>query len=176
MISERLKHLAATGVLAAGLGIATITGAFAAAPSATVTPTPRAASVGARSGGHRGTRGGFFFGPVATFLGISQSALQSALKSGQTLTQIAQAHGKSAADLKTLLLNQQKTRLDQAVAAGRLSSQQETNFLNQASSRIDRLLTQKFQNLGYRWRGHRGQGTSSTSTRQPTATPTATSS
>ncbi len=84
--------------------------------------------------------GGPFGANVATFLGISETDLHAALQSGQTLAQVAQAHGKSAADLKTFLTTQLKTRLDQDVAAGRITSQQETDRLSQASSRIDQMI------------------------------------
>jgi hypothetical protein len=89
------------------------------------------------------------FSGVATFLGMSQTDLQTALKGGQTLAQVAQAHGKSAADLKTYLTSQLKTRLDQAVSAGRLTSQQETDQLNQASTRIDQLINSTGPQFGH---------------------------
>jgi hypothetical protein len=90
--------------------------------------------------GRPGGPGGPFGADVATYLGISESDLRVALQNGQTLAQVAQAHGKTAADLKTFLTNQLKTRLDQDVAAGRITSQQETDRLSQSSSRIDQLI------------------------------------
>jgi hypothetical protein len=87
-----------------------------------------------------GRAGGPFGADVATFLGISQNDLHTALQNGQTLAQVAQAHGKSVVDLKTFLTNQLKTRLDQDVSAGRITSQQETDRLNQESSRLDQIV------------------------------------
>jgi len=81
-----------------------------------------------------------FIAPVANDLGVSTTDMRTALDNGQTLAQVAQAHGKSASDLKTYLQNQLKTRLDQEVTAGRLTSQQETDRLNQASTHIDQLI------------------------------------
>jgi len=133
-IKPKIRNLVAIGILAGGLGMAAVNGVFA-APSPAVfnaASTPVAGQT-ATTGQARTKpfvgRGDFGFGPmggelngVATFLGISQSDLQTALKNGQTLAQIAQAHGKTSADLKTYLMNQ-------------------------ASQRIDKLLTTNFQQI-----------------------------
>ena len=92
------------------------------------------------AGGPMGFRGGFFGADVANFLGISQSDFQTALKSGQTPSQIAAAHGKTADDLKTYLTSQLKTQLDKSVAAGKLTAQQETDRLTQAGTMIDKFI------------------------------------
>jgi hypothetical protein len=110
-----------------------------------------------------GRPGGPFGADVATFLGISQSDLQTALQKGQTLAQVAQAHGKSASDLKTFLTNQLKTRLDQEVASGRITSQQETDRLNQESGRLDQIIN----STGPKWGPPPAPPVSA-----PTATPT----
>jgi len=157
VVPVRLKILAATGILAGGLGAAAINGAFAApshdiasapvaAPTAAATPVatpqPKPGAWAPRFASGRG-----LIGPVAGFLGISTTELQNDLRNGQTLAQIAQAHGKSANDLKTFLTNQLKTRLDQAVANGRITSQQETNLLNRESSRLDQLINTNFKQV-----------------------------
>lgn len=123
-------------------------------------------------GGPRGGPG--FGGPglsgVATFLGISQSDLQTALKGGQTLAQVAQAHGKSASDLQTYLVNQLKTRLDAAVTAGRLTSQQETTQLTQATTPIQQMINTAGNQFGPGPGGPRGPRPAGSAT--PTATAT----
>ncbi|HLZ10687.1 MAG TPA: hypothetical protein VKT80_19025, partial [Chloroflexota bacterium] len=91
-------------------------------------------------GGPGVARGGFSGADVATFLGISQSDYVKALQSGQTPAQVAVAHGKTAADLKSYLIAQLKTKLDQAVTAGKLTSQQETDRLTQAGTAIDKFI------------------------------------
>lgn len=165
-IPMRLKILAATGLLAGGLGAAAVSGAFAApspdvlaaatGPAATPTQTtaPRTPTAGNRPGrvGRFGTGAGFTQ-PLATFLGISTTELQTDLKNGQTLAQIGQAHGKSTTDLKNFLTSQLKSRLDQAVANGRLTSQQESTMLNNASSRFDKLISTNFQQVAANRRG-----------------------
>lgn len=157
VIPVRLKVLAATGILAGGLGAAVINGAFAApshdvasapvaAPTVTATPVASRPSKPGPWAAHFAFGRGFI-SPVAGFLGISTTELQNDLRNGQTLAQIAQAHGKSANDLKTFLTNQLKTRLDQAVANGRITSQQETDLLNRESSRLDQLINTNFQQV-----------------------------
>jgi len=88
---------------------------------------------------------------------MNATDLQTALRNGQTLAQVAQAHGKSTADLKTFLTNELKTRLDQQVASGKITSQQETTALANASTRIDQQINGTFpKNAGRP--GGRGRG------------------
>lgn len=161
-VSTRLKTLAATGALAGGLGLAALNGAFAASLPAAAAATPTASATqtattkpagpgpGARRPDGRFMRGPGFLSPLATYLGINATDLQTALRNGQTLAQVAQAHGKTASDVKTFLTNQLKTNLDKAVAAGKMTSQQETNILNNASSRFDKMINNSFKNQGPR--------------------------
>lgn len=174
MFAQRVKVLAAAGILCGALGAAAVSGAFAApAPAPTAasgsTPTPTAQTQTAspstaqpaaqnsnsqttdtekpeRPRGFRGGFGGPAMGqPLATFLGITVQDLHTAFQGGQTLAQIAQAHGKSATDLKTFLTTQEKTRLDTAVKNGKLTSAQETQILTNFSNRLDQMINQKFQ-------------------------------
>jgi hypothetical protein len=120
---RRFQALAAAGVLSIGLGIGAVGGAFAAPATqvspATVTPvaSPAAAGTANPKGGHGwgGPGPGGFLGPVATFLGISQTDLRTALTNNQTLAQVAVAHGKTATDLKTFLLDQESAEIDRLI-------------------------------------------------------------
>ncbi|HEX4525108.1 MAG TPA: hypothetical protein VH108_00030 [Gaiellaceae bacterium] len=93
--------------------------------------------------GHGGPRsGGDDFAAAATYLGLSQSDLQTALQSGKTLAQVADAtSGKSTAGLIDALVAHEQTELAAAVTAGRLTQAQAdqitatlkdrfTNFVN----------------------------------------------
>ena len=65
------------------------------------------------------------FAAAATYLGLSQADLQTALQSGKTLAQVANAtSGKSAAGLIDALVTAEKTELAAAVTAGRLTQAQ----------------------------------------------------
>ena len=79
--------------------------------------------------------------PLAIYFGLSDFQLQTQLAQGQTLAEIAQAQGKSTADLKSFLMNQIKAQYDQAVATGRISNQQEDTLLARASGQLDQLIT-----------------------------------
>jgi hypothetical protein len=97
--------------------------------------------LGARGFGHGkfGAHGfGFGFGhdvlgaaadSVATYLGITPAELRTELESGKTLAQIATAHDKTADGVVTILLDQEKQKLDKAVAAGFLTAAKEQTAL-----------------------------------------------
>jgi len=106
-------------------------------------PIPQGRPQG-QPGGPRGGILGSFIQPVAGFLGMTPQDLQTASRNGQTLTQIAQAHGKSASDLKAFLLSQ-------------------------ASSQIDKLLTTSFQRTGPSGPGGRFPGGPKPTAPTPTA-------
>jgi hypothetical protein len=120
---RRMLALSSAGVLSIGLGIGAVSGAFAAPPSqpslAAVTPvaSPAATSTANPNGRHGwgGPGPGELLAPVASFLGISQSDLRTALTNNQTLAQVAVAHGKTAADLKTFLIDQDSAEIDQVI-------------------------------------------------------------
>jgi hypothetical protein len=168
MIPNRLKIVAATGLLIGGLGAAALPRAFAdqlpdttqapslAAAAATATPVPgQSGSTTAPNGKAPGFRGGANFTALAQFFGMSTSDLQTAFKNGQSLAQIAQAHGKSTDDLKAFLTSQLKTKLDAAVSAGKMTSQQEQDALSKMSSHLDQMINAK---PGSRPSGLRGGG------------------
>lgn len=66
---------------------------------------------------------------AVAYLGVDRTTIAADLKAGQSLAQIATAHGKTADGLVAALLAPAKLKLDAAVAAGRLTSAQETAFL-----------------------------------------------
>ncbi len=75
--------------------------------------------------GPGGPGGGPGLAAAATYLGLTQAELQTALQSGKTLAQIANAtDGKSAAGLIDALVAAEKTKLAAAVTAGRLTQAQ----------------------------------------------------
>lgn len=160
IIPNRVKLLAASGVLVGGLGIASLGGVFAAplpeataTPVATVTaaPSPQATSTSrpVRKPVRKIIRfaGVPFLKATATYLGLKPVNLVTDLKNGQTLAQIAQAQGKSTSDLTTFLTNEVKTGLDKAVANNKLTSQQESTRLAKASARIAKLVNIDFPQL-----------------------------
>jgi hypothetical protein len=78
---------------------------------------------------------------AAQVLGIPVTQLQQELP-GKSLTQVAQAHGKNAADIATALKNAAHQRIDQEVTSGRLTADQATQQKTQVDQRIDQQMTE----------------------------------
>jgi hypothetical protein len=77
---------------------------------------------------------------AATFLGMSVSDVQAALKSGKTLADLASSKGKSVSDLVTALIAPAKKNLDAAVTSGKLTQAQETALLNNLTTHVTNLV------------------------------------
>ena len=73
-------------------------------------------------------------GTAATYLGTTPSKLQSELRSGKTLAQIASADGKTSSGLESAMTATIKARLDKAVASRMITSAQEQKLLSHVSS------------------------------------------
>jgi hypothetical protein len=67
---------------------------------------------------------------VAQFLGISTDQLRDELI-GHTLAQVAQQHGKSAAEITAVVVNTAGQQLDTAVSLGQLSSDTAAQYKSQ---------------------------------------------
>jgi len=88
-----------------------------------------------------GHRGGDELTAAATYLGISESDLQSQLASGKTLAQIANGtSGKSAAGLVDALVTAEKAELAQAVKDGRLTQAQADQIATGLTARMTALV------------------------------------
>lgn len=77
---------------------------------------------------------------VTTYLGVTPAQLRAELRAGKSLAQIATAHGKSVAGLKSAIVAGVKARLDQAVTSKRLSAEREQAILDRLSAHLDGLL------------------------------------
>jgi hypothetical protein len=77
---------------------------------------------------------------AASYLGITEAALQTSLSDGSTLAEIAKDNGKSVDGLKDALVAAAKADLAQAVKDGRLTEAQQTKILADLPDRIDGLV------------------------------------
>jgi urease accessory protein UreF len=77
------------------------------------------------------------FDAAATYLGVSEDALHTALASGRTLAQVATAHGKTASGLEAAMTASFRARLSAAVKAGRLTKQQAERFTRAVTAHLD---------------------------------------
>ena len=100
-------------------------------------------AVGALAGGAEAAKRpahGALLRAAAAYIGVSRAALVKDARAGQTLAQIASAHGKTVAGLKSAMLAALKTRLDAAVSAKRLTAAQAQARLARADKLVDRLV------------------------------------
>ena len=102
--------------------------------------------------GHHGFPG---LDAAASYLGLTDSQLDSKLDSGKTLAQVAKDQGKSVDGLISAMKADLKQKLDQAVSDGRLTKAQEEQVLAAADQRLNDLVNGKFP-AGPREFGHRG--------------------
>lgn len=91
---------------------------------------------------------------VATFLGIDHETLHEELSSGQTLARVAEAHGKSRDELRAYLIEQNSTKLDEAVANGRITAEQAATAKEAFASKVDGMIDSTMPMKGEG--GHRG--------------------
>jgi hypothetical protein len=99
------------------------------------------------------------FAAAATYLGLSQSDLQTALQSGKTLAQVADAtSGKSAAGLIDALVAAEKTELAAAVTAGKLTQAQADQMTATLKDRFTSLVNGTRPARGVFGGGHGGPG------------------
>jgi len=94
-------------------------------------------------GGHR--EGFDHHGPLsldaaATYLDMTPAALRTALESGKTLAQVAEAQKKSVDGLKKALAAETKTKLDAAVKDGRLTQAQADALQERLTAHLDDLV------------------------------------
>jgi uncharacterized protein YidB (DUF937 family) len=104
--------------------------------------------------GHRAFPG---LSAAASYLGLTESQLDSKLDSGRTLAEVAKDQGKSVDGLVAAMKGDLKQKLDQAVADGRITKAQEDQALNDADQRLTNLVNGKFMRppRPEGWFGHR---------------------
>jgi hypothetical protein len=91
-------------------------------------------------GFERGFKMGVTAADLSNFLGITTQQLSTELRSGKTLAQVAQAHGKTTDQLKTFIHDQIKTKLDAAVKNGQITQAQEDARLANIDTQIDAMI------------------------------------
>jgi uncharacterized protein YidB (DUF937 family) len=94
-------------------------------------------------------------GAAASFLGMTEAKLRTALGSGQTLAQLAKARGKSVDGLVAAMTKAEIKELDAAVKAGRLSDADRDSIVATLKDRITDIVNGV---VGPRFgRGHAGE-------------------
>jgi len=136
-MKHRTKQLIATVALAGAVTAGTAGVAFAADGSSGAATNP--------SGQVRHPRAARALGGVvADTIGISRADLRTALKSGQTIRQVATDHGVDPQKVVDAALAAVNTRVDQAVANGRISADRGATIKAKAAERAPQLLDHVF--------------------------------
>ena len=89
---------------------------------------------------------------AASVLGISQDDLRTALDSGQTLAQVAQAHGMSTDDFKAALTTKITADLKAKLDAGQITQAQYDSITSNLSTKLDNIINST-HGLGFHGRG-----------------------
>ena len=91
---------------------------------------------------------GMKFDAAAEYLGLTNAELHERLEDGQSLAEIARAEDKSVAGLKQALLDDAKTRLEQAVEEDELTRERADELLERLRERIDDFVERGFEGPG----------------------------
>ena len=97
------------------------------------------------------------FAKVADTIGITTDELKTAIQGGQSLAQVAEAHGKTAQDVIDVLVADATAKIDAKVASGDITSDRATQLKSNLTERITALVnhTGGFHRFG---RGPGGPG------------------
>ncbi|CAG7619629.1 hypothetical protein PAESOLCIP111_02227 [Paenibacillus solanacearum] len=121
---------------------------------------PGARPQGPGQGQGFGFAGGNLTKETATILGVEESVVQSGLKEGKTLAQIAEANGLALDAYVQKLVDAQTKAIDEQVAAGKLKQEMADKLKSGLADRIKKSVESKgFGGPGTRPQGH-GQGPS----------------
>lgn len=92
--------------------------------------------LGGRGFGHGGQHHHASLGAAASYLGMTEANVRTALGNGQTLAQLAQARDKSIDGLVAAMTKAETAKLDAAVKAGRLTDAQRDSIVAGLKDRI----------------------------------------
>jgi len=132
-------------LLVAGAAVALLAGVGAAVAAAQGGPPPNAPRAGLQPGGMGGgyglMAGGVVLDAAAVYIGVDEAALVAARHDGDSLSQVATAHGKTVAGLEQALVKAFKANLDEAVSAGRLTEAQAALALERFQAQVSTVVT-----------------------------------
>lgn len=137
MTRRTMITLAAAVALLAGAGAA-------AAAAGKPGPPQEAPRLGLQAGMHQGYgmgAGGVVMDAAASYIGITETELATARHDGQSLAQIATAHGKTVVGLEQALVSAVEANLDGLVAAGRITSAQAEQMLAHFEAQVQTVAT-----------------------------------
>lgn len=101
---------------------------------------------------------GFDLAAAAKAIGISEDDLRSAVESGQTIAQVAQAHGVDPQTVVDAIVADAGAKIDAAVAAGRLTQQQADDQKSHLPDIASHIVNDPKPQGPPPWAGHPGNG------------------
>ena len=90
---------------------------------------------------------------AATYLGVTEAQLHTALESGKTLADVAKANGKTVDGLVAAMVADAKQHIADEVAAGRLTTAQQTQILSDLEQHITGMVNGQMPDHGPGGRG-----------------------
>ena len=110
-------------------------------------------AVGGPGGPHGGPgmghhRGGPGLDAAATYLGVTEAQLHTALESGKTLADVAKANGKTVDGLVAAMVADAKQHIADEVAAGRMTKAQQTQILSDLEQHITDMVNGQMPDRG----------------------------
>ena len=119
-------------------------------------------AVGGGRGGPGGPgfhhRGGPGLAAAATYLGVTEAQLHTALESGKTLADVAKANGKTVSGLVGAMVADAKEHIAAEVAAGRITKAQQTQILSDLEQHITDMVNGQIPDGPHRGPGGPGFG------------------
>lgn len=109
-----------------------------------------------RGPGH--TRGFASLEAASSYLGLTEAELRERLRDGGTLAEIARDEDKSVDGLVDALVDDAKTRIDEAVEAGRLTEERAAELEETLEERTTRLVNGELRGRGHGMKFGRGSG------------------
>ena len=138
-IKHRTKQLVATVALAGAVTAGTAGVAFAADGTSGQAKDPSAQAA------HPRLRARLALGDlVAKTIGIERADLRAALKSGQSVAEIAQAHDVDPQAVVDAVVSAVNQRVDQAVTDGRITAERGDTIKGKVTDRVNTLLNRHF--------------------------------
>jgi hypothetical protein len=144
---KRNRKRLVTGLVTTGLMAGALVGGGVALASTGATPTPAtSASAGPSHGPGTGQFGGMYgmwsgqqpvMTAAADYLGLGLAQLQTQLRSGTSLADIAKAHGKTVSGLKDALLAAMTSRINASTA---LTAQQKAALISEVKDHLDAVI------------------------------------
>ncbi len=101
--------------------------------------------------GHHGGRPGL--DAAASYLGVTEAQLHTALESGKTLADVAKANGKTVDGLVAAMVADAKSHIADEVAAGRLSKAEQTQILSDLEQHMTDMVNGQLTDHGPGGRG-----------------------